>query len=169
MPNVIIQCQRSNPAKAPGNPCGAAHSRGVAQPGRAPGSGPGGRRFKSSLPDQSFQTLKLHFWFSVYIYGVDFVDGACIADFKQVSLANPRLIFLKGPMHCTRNGFSGRRVGQCPSHSRIGDETSLKDTVSSSPEARNAVCKSAITVFQDCNSTLLRIPRSENQRPIKFN
>jgi hypothetical protein len=29
--------------------------RGVAQPGRAPGSGPGGRRFKSSLPDQSFQ------------------------------------------------------------------------------------------------------------------
>ena len=27
--------------------------RGVAQPGRAPGSGPGGRRFKSSLPDQS--------------------------------------------------------------------------------------------------------------------
>ena len=28
--------------------------RGVAQPGRAPGSGPGGRRFKSSLPDQFF-------------------------------------------------------------------------------------------------------------------
>ena len=27
-------------------------SRGVAQPGRAPGSGPGGRRFKSSRPDQ---------------------------------------------------------------------------------------------------------------------
>src|SRR5207253_1570475 len=26
--------------------------RGVAQPGRAPGSGPGGRRFKSCLPDQ---------------------------------------------------------------------------------------------------------------------
>jgi hypothetical protein len=32
-------------------------SRGVAQPGRAPGSGPGGRRFKSSLPDQSFSRL----------------------------------------------------------------------------------------------------------------
>ena len=30
------------------------HRRGVAQPGRAPGSGPGGRRFKSSLPDQLF-------------------------------------------------------------------------------------------------------------------
>src|SRR5579862_1541755 len=29
-----------------------ASCRGVAQPGRAPGSGPGGRRFKSSLPDQ---------------------------------------------------------------------------------------------------------------------
>src|SRR5271170_7462893 len=27
-------------------------SRGVAQPGRAPGSGPGGRRFESSRPDQ---------------------------------------------------------------------------------------------------------------------
>src|SRR5271166_772348 len=55
--------------------------RGVAQPGRAPGSGPGGRRFKSSLPDQSFQALKLHFWFSVYIDGVEIVDGACITDF----------------------------------------------------------------------------------------
>ena len=32
-------------------------SRGVAQPGRAPGSGPGGRRFKSSLPDQSKSVL----------------------------------------------------------------------------------------------------------------
>ena len=29
----------------------------MAQPGRAPGSGPGGRRFKSSLPDQSFPKL----------------------------------------------------------------------------------------------------------------
>jgi hypothetical protein len=33
--------------------------RGVAQPGRAPGSGPGGRRFKSSLPDHSFQSLTI--------------------------------------------------------------------------------------------------------------
>src|SRR5246500_1187684 len=56
-------------------------SRGVAQPGRAPGSGPGGRRFKSSLPDHYFQAHKLHFWFSVYIDGVEIVDGACIADF----------------------------------------------------------------------------------------
>jgi hypothetical protein len=44
------------------------------------GSGPGGRRFKSSHPDQSFQALKLQFWFSVYIDGVDFVDGTCFAD-----------------------------------------------------------------------------------------
>ena len=29
--------------------------RGVAQPGRAPGSGPGGRRFESSRPDQYYQ------------------------------------------------------------------------------------------------------------------
>src|SRR5512146_873894 len=32
--------------------------RGVAQPGRAPGSGPGGRRFKSSLPDHSSERVE---------------------------------------------------------------------------------------------------------------
>ena len=31
--------------------------RGVAQPGRAPGSGPGGRRFESSLPDHYFSHI----------------------------------------------------------------------------------------------------------------
>ena len=41
-------------ARASAVPPAPAHSRGVAQPGRAPGSGPGGRRFKSSLPDHSF-------------------------------------------------------------------------------------------------------------------
>ena len=46
------------------------------------GSGPGGRRFKSSLPDQSFQTLKLHFWFSVYIDGVEIVDGRVFQEFQ---------------------------------------------------------------------------------------
>jgi hypothetical protein len=50
------------------------------QPLLESGSGPGGRRFKSSLPDQSFQILKLHFWVSIYIDGVDFVDGACILE-----------------------------------------------------------------------------------------
>src|ERR1017187_5153454 len=35
------------------------HVRGVAQPGRAPGSGPGGRRFKSSLPDHIFNNLQI--------------------------------------------------------------------------------------------------------------
>jgi hypothetical protein len=40
-PNVVL------PSRSVGD-----SSRGVAQPGRAPGSGPGGRRFKSSLPDQ---------------------------------------------------------------------------------------------------------------------
>ena len=35
--------------------------RGVAQPGRAPGSGPGGRRFKSSLPDHIFLSLSQSF------------------------------------------------------------------------------------------------------------
>ena len=35
-------------------------------------SGPGGRRFKSSLPDQFFQALKAHFWISVYSAVVNF-------------------------------------------------------------------------------------------------
>jgi len=38
-------------------------------------SGPGGRRFKSSLPDQSFQIHKLYFWFFVYKSVVDSVGG----------------------------------------------------------------------------------------------
>ncbi len=63
------------------SPRGSA-SRGVAQPGRAPGSGPGGRRFKSSLPDQSFQSVKRYFWFSRYIAVVDFVDGRVFRFFK---------------------------------------------------------------------------------------
>src|SRR5579862_3357517 len=33
------------------------YDRGVAQPGRAPGSGPGGRRFESSLPDHLNQQV----------------------------------------------------------------------------------------------------------------
>src|SRR3954452_6212569 len=38
-------------------PRGAVPRRGVAQPGRAPGSGPGGRRFESCLPDQSADSI----------------------------------------------------------------------------------------------------------------
>ena len=49
--------------------------RGVAQPGRAPGSGPGGRRFKSSLPDQFFQAVSLSPGVFVYSGVDDFVDG----------------------------------------------------------------------------------------------
>jgi hypothetical protein len=47
--------------------------RGVAQPGRAPGSGPGGRRFKSSLPDQFFQSDTNNFWSAAYSGVGDFV------------------------------------------------------------------------------------------------
>src|SRR5262249_13588484 len=42
---------------------------------RPPNSGPGGRRFKSSLPDQSFQALEAHFWFFDYSGAGNFVDG----------------------------------------------------------------------------------------------
>src|SRR6185369_14352971 len=61
----------------------ATFRRGVAQPGRAPGSGPGGRRFKSSLPDQSFQQLPLNFWLSVYS-GVD--DFVTVRFFRAIKL-----------------------------------------------------------------------------------
>jgi hypothetical protein len=39
------------------------------------GSGPGGRRFKSFRPDQSFQALPRDFWFFVYNAVDDFVVG----------------------------------------------------------------------------------------------
>src|ERR1700751_3931545 len=42
--------------------------RGVAQPGRAPGSGPGGRRFESSLPDHSFVLALLKIRSNGYLY-----------------------------------------------------------------------------------------------------
>ena len=48
----MLYCKSPMDRHAPWRPRPA--SRGVAQPGRAPGSGPGGRRFKSSLPDQLF-------------------------------------------------------------------------------------------------------------------
>jgi hypothetical protein len=74
-------------------PLALKHRRGVAQPGRAPGSGPGGRRFKSSLPDQYFQILKLHFWFSVDSDGVEIVDGRVFPEVQlrilRTSIENP--------------------------------------------------------------------------------
>ena len=42
---------------------------------RAPGSGPGGRWFKSTRPDQSFQELTRAFWFSSYSAVDNFVGG----------------------------------------------------------------------------------------------
>ena len=53
---TLVQAQSRGKSRqaAPKRYATATHVRGVAQPGRAPGSGPGGRRFKSSLPDQSF-------------------------------------------------------------------------------------------------------------------
>ena len=49
---------------SPGSPANpGAPGRGVAQPGSAPGSGPGGRRFKSSRPDHSFQEVISDSWF----------------------------------------------------------------------------------------------------------
>ena len=56
-PNLRAQNAILSEFESPRHSRGVRHSvvcRGVAQPGRAPGSGPGGRRFKSSLPDHSF-------------------------------------------------------------------------------------------------------------------
>ncbi len=75
------------------------------QQGLESGSGPGGRRFKSSLPDQSFQAHKLRFWFFVYSSADDFVTvaafsmrpshkshdlHACLQDFGQALGRVPR-------------------------------------------------------------------------------
>ena len=60
--------------------------RGVAQPGSAPGLGPGGRRFESSRPDHCFQTLKIHFWFFHHTAVDDFVDGESLTDFPSANL-----------------------------------------------------------------------------------
>src|SRR5271167_2753600 len=69
--SIVSSVQRRAPASllVPRRAC-----RGVAQPGRAPGSGPGGRRFKSSLPDQYFQGVISDPWFFVHSRGDDFVD-----------------------------------------------------------------------------------------------
>jgi hypothetical protein len=59
--------------------------RGVAQPGRAPGSGPGGRRFKSSLPDHLLQSDVRPFWFFGYNSVDDFVTAKYSSVLKVVS------------------------------------------------------------------------------------
>ena len=76
---------------------GAASRRGVAQPGRAPGSGPGGRRFKSSLPDQLLQALGTN---SVaHVLGVIRTTGNCCSEnmWNQGQLARSCLPVSKHP------------------------------------------------------------------------
>jgi hypothetical protein len=41
-----------------------------------------GQRFKSSLPDQSFQALKSYFWFFRHTAVDDFVDGSVFLFFQ---------------------------------------------------------------------------------------
>ena len=53
--SCIVRHGSAKDERARGIPPRSQQSRGVAQPGRAPGSGPGGRRFKSSLPDHLLQ------------------------------------------------------------------------------------------------------------------
>jgi hypothetical protein len=52
------------------------------------GSGPGGRRFKSSLPDQYFQSLTINFW-SATLSGVGEIEAA-----KASKINNPKYSWL---------------------------------------------------------------------------
>jgi hypothetical protein len=77
--------------------------RGVAQPGRAPGSGPGGRRFKSSLPDHYFQSLTINFW-SAALIDVGEIEAA------KASKINKRR-FLNESFCAQRNKVVGSSFG----------------------------------------------------------
>jgi hypothetical protein len=68
--------------------------RGVAQPGRAPGSGPGGRRFKSSLPD--------------HLFSARYADSKLLkipAVGKNATLFSSRIFFLKNKCLSCRKIF----------------------------------------------------------------
>src|ERR1035437_6222118 len=58
---TLVQAQSRGQTRqaAPQGYAPATQVRGVAQPGRAPGSGPGGRRFESSLPDHSKKKIAI--------------------------------------------------------------------------------------------------------------
>jgi hypothetical protein len=86
----------------------------VAQPGRAPGSGPGGRRFKSSLPDQSFQRLTVNFWSAAYSGVGDFEAARTseINKFKKIveilKLVRATLRFSHGHIGQVNRGLQGQ-------------------------------------------------------------
>ena len=73
--------------------------RGVAQPGRAPGSGPGGRRFKSSRPDQF-----------------------CLNHLKKIAEI-PRQVSLHPHFHCAQNCAHSADPRQRELHLRSGERT----------------------------------------------
>jgi hypothetical protein len=77
-------------------------------------SGPGGRRFKFSLPDHSFHADKRCLWLSVDSDGVEIVDGVCIVDlqtgfpreFQSDFPQHSQLCLLSKTVHERSNGFS---------------------------------------------------------------
>ena len=95
-PRACVRCTTA--AKLPIRHSSAlrATARGVAQPGRAPGSGPGGRRFKSSLPDQS---LLQHLWLRgpSLRFGIS-AAGSDARTTPQVQILSPRPIFTPTPL-----------------------------------------------------------------------
>src|ERR1700731_742114 len=89
--------------------------RGVAQPGRAPGSGPGGRRFESSLPDHFFRILKTDTAPSTSITSTPFdTSGGSVGKsnrWKSLhSLQREPLLFCRGYNKCI---FDFPRRGRC--------------------------------------------------------
>jgi hypothetical protein len=82
-----------------------------------PFSGPGGRRFKSSLPDHCFQAHKRHFWFFRHSGVDDFVDGRA---FLHLLLAIPRAL-QSGLLARFPFDFVRRRFGWKKSKIVVGD------------------------------------------------
>jgi hypothetical protein len=56
----------------------------TAKVGWPAGSGPGGRRFKSSLPDQFFQSLTIDFWYAA-LSGVGDFEAAKASKINKLS------------------------------------------------------------------------------------
>ena len=90
----------------------SAYCRGVAQPGSAPGSGPGGRRFKSSRPDHSFQQFGFRFHFiptvtvAVFVVTLPETDSAYLKAKSELYASSFEWLLVCADLSGGRNGSS---------------------------------------------------------------
>src|ERR1019366_7126964 len=75
------------------NHCYNRGSRGVAQPGSAPALGAGGRRFKSSRPDQYLQPLAIPF--VRRLHARDNVTETVSSGASRVSIGGSRVMYIE--------------------------------------------------------------------------